>query len=712
MATALLAGCAKDGLNEEGNGYNPSAEDQILFVGGFSDNASTRTAFEEAVDGKYQLVWTRGDAIGIFTWQGSTANINQRATLLRTSDGQAQGVFLPDEPVAGEGEEAPALLELPESGSDEFLIYYPYADGTDINVDDVKIHSSIAELQSQDAASNKQIGRNGFSYGMATVNSADKKINFTLKHTMAYVRFVVSSTEFADYGVRSIQLVDRSGKAALSGDFTFDPETGTVAPVEGKTNPAAKISVEGTAFAALGGSTAELYLTVLPGDLSNSDLYAIVTFEDKDGASVTIPMALSKKGNLPAGSMTTIELSNVSAQDNAFAWYQPIEKRKLVDGWCYGSQNTFLVARSATEGKFTEFTFDVKARGDFSMVKEPKYYGIISSGDTGNNGLVCMPDGSASYVSVPEVSVNADYTVTVKVAPQSKNCGSSAYGVIAIYDADYNIIWSFMIWSYYEGDEPGDVEYPSTGYTLLDRNVGAKYSATHDMILQGGCTGAVFQWGRPTPFMYSNSNQTHYDKVAVTPETDLATVIAHPYWMYAGVSGTTPEGEAYSPAGDWKMDNHRNDMWGAVNKSANWYDPQVEGEKTIYDPCPEGYRVASGNLLNIVLSRGERNESNHTDITPADQVEFEKTSVLRYSIGAGVYDYWIYNFAHWGSSASWGNRAAGNSGYLYWANCTSVDPNRASILQGCYMSSGWSTANDAIRSHGFSVRCMKDEKGR
>ncbi|MCI2083206.1 MAG: fimbrillin family protein [Bacteroidales bacterium] len=702
-AVAILAsGCVNEGndivstLNNKGH---------VTLEGKFSQ-PDTKTVFGEADNGVYNLTWTRGDAIGIFTLSGTTANINQKATLFNASSGQAEGVFLPEE-VAADDTTGQLGLQIPETGSDQFLIYYPYVDGTDINVDDILIHSQIDEYQTQDAVNDKQIGKNGFSYGITTVSADTKKIDFTLTHAMAYIRFVVSSNEFSTYALKSVELFDKDGNAKLSGEFTFDPFTYAVTPVEGKTNPSAKVTADNDVFSVLGDDPGELYLTVLPCDLTNSNLYAVVTFEDSNNSSVSIPMQLTEKGNLPAGSMTTITLSNVSSSSNSFAWYEPDEPRALVDGWCYGAQNTYLVQRSPNEGEWTELTFDVKARGDFSKVEEPKYYGMISTGDVGNNGLVLLGNGN-KYESVPTTPVSDDYKITVKVAPESQNCGSSAYGVVSIYDADYKVIWTFMIQAYFSDDVPSDIEYPGTGFSLLDRNLGAKYSATKEGIENKGSFAAYFQWGRPVPFMWSNSNQTHYSQRYVTEDTDLETVISNPSIIFA----STPTGLDYTSNGDWKMGEHRLDMWGAVNKTDSWYDPEVSGEKTIYDPCPKGYRVASGEVLAQVKTKGERNEIDHTDITETDKIEFPSiASVVKYPLGDDKYDYWIYAGGHWGSNSSWGNRTTSNNrhAYLYWANCTSINSNRASVLEGCYFSSGWGTGDDAVRSQSFAVRCMKDE---
>jgi hypothetical protein len=45
---------------------------------------------------------------------------------------------------------------------------------------------------------------------------------------MAYVKFVVSSSELANYKLKSVTLYDRDGKTPLSGSFSCDVATGAV----------------------------------------------------------------------------------------------------------------------------------------------------------------------------------------------------------------------------------------------------------------------------------------------------------------------------------------------------------------------------------------------------------------------------------------------------------------------------------------------------
>jgi len=150
----------------------------------------------------------------------------------------------------------------------------------------------------------------------------------------------------------------------------------------------------------------------------------------------------------------------------------------------------------------------------------------------------------------------------------SNNQGNA---LIAAYDKSDNILWSWHIWSC--GTTPQDVSL-GNGVTILDRNIGAlnsswdvNTSGSYSSHLSSGC---YFQWGRKDPFVSrtnSATGQMAVDGTArniVSSAGTVAESIKHPTDFYA--AGSAP----------WTSDSQ-----------ATW-----AGEsKTIYDPCPAGYRV-------------------------------------------------------------------------------------------------------------------------
>ena len=179
---------------------------------------------------------------------------------------------------------------------------------------------------------------------------------------------------------------------------------------------------------------------------------------------------------------------------------------------------------------------------------------------------------------VPEVgaivsSVSyADGRVTFSTPGTLKNGNA----VIAVKYSNKNICWSWHIWvcEGYDPDATGQVYYGEAG-TMMDRNLGAT-SATPG---EAGSLGLLYQWGRKDPFLGSSSISSNALAASTItwPAAQSAvnygtvnTAISHPtLFIYPSSTQT-----------DWIYNGPNNTLWAA--------------EKTVYDPCPTGWKVPVG----------------------------------------------------------------------------------------------------------------------
>ena len=151
--------------------------------------------------------------------------------------------------------------------------------------------------------------------------------------------------------------------------------------------------------------------------------------------------------------------------------------------------------------------------------------------------------------------------------------------VIAAKDADGTILWSWHIWL---TDQPqGQVYYNNAG-TMMDRNLGATSATPGDV----GALGLLYQWGRKDPFLGSSSlssntlaNSTITWPSAVSSDSCNGTI------AYATAHPTT-----------FITYNRSNYDWyytGSLSTDdTRW--TTSETTKSIYDPCPAGWRVPDG----------------------------------------------------------------------------------------------------------------------
>lgn len=186
-----------------------------------------------------------------------------------------------------------------------------------------------------------------------------------------------------------------------------------------------------------------------------------------------------------------------------------------------------------------------------------------------------ISSGSGDVVGTPTVSGN-ELKVPVK--------GTLGNALVAICDASDKVLWSYHIWV----SESEDIQYTNSvagDFKLMGRNLGALSTQLKDQ----NSYGCFYQWGRKDPFprpvpltrptasdKYKNTNIELTPNAAATEENGtIGFTLSHPdtrlldasTWYKAGM----PEGVWGNPTG---------------NESSG------KGAKTIYDPCPEGYRVA------------------------------------------------------------------------------------------------------------------------
>lgn len=154
--------------------------------------------------------------------------------------------------------------------------------------------------------------------------------------------------------------------------------------------------------------------------------------------------------------------------------------------------------------------------------------------------------------------------------------------VVAVTDKDGKILWSWHIWAT-ATDPTADPDIVGS-FRVMNRNLGAftNSNATPEDAVRS--YGLYYQWGRKDPFVgpliwnstipqylyNSSSSAMHHTFTVSTAETgNVEYAIANPGTFIAG-----------------NADNSYN--WLASSNNALWN----VSSKTLYDPCPAGWRVA------------------------------------------------------------------------------------------------------------------------
>lgn len=148
--------------------------------------------------------------------------------------------------------------------------------------------------------------------------------------------------------------------------------------------------------------------------------------------------------------------------------------------------------------------------------------------------------------------------------------------LIAAKDADGNILWSWHIWF---TDQPSGQVYYNDAGTMMDRNLGATSATPRDV----GAFGLLYQWGRKDPFLsFASISGYSVVKSTISWPSEVSSNSNNGTIDYATAHPTT----IISSDGDW-----------CYTESSSADNPRwttSEMTKSIYDPCPVGWRVPDG----------------------------------------------------------------------------------------------------------------------
>jgi len=254
--------------------------------------------------------------------------------------------------------------------------------------------------------------------------------------------------------------------------------------------------------------------------------------------------------------------------------------------------------------------------------------------------------------------------------------------VIAVKDASGKILWSWHIWL---TDLPAGQEYDNSAGTMMDRNLGATSATPGDV----GALGLLYQWGRKDPFLGSSS---------ISGSTEAASTIEWPSSV-GSTSETGTIGYAVSHPTTFITCNTANKDW-YYKDTENIDDTRwtiSESEKSIYDPCPAGWRVPDGGEEGI-WSKAKGSSSDYkrnydsTDLGMNFSGEFGTDLTIWYP-AAGCRGYEggsLYNVGE--SGDYWSATPLGSSAFtLYF-----------------YKSGSVSSLHYYYRADGYSVRCIQE----
>lgn len=160
--------------------------------------------------------------------------------------------------------------------------------------------------------------------------------------------------------------------------------------------------------------------------------------------------------------------------------------------------------------------------------------------------------------------------------------------------SDDVILWSWHIWI---TDQPEGQVYFNNAGTMMDRNLGATSATPKDI----GAFGLLYQWGRKDPFLGTSSLTLNNETIALSTLTWPAFVISNTETGTIAYSVANPTTfiayNKYGNDSDPTNNANNNDWFYSADSSTD--NTRWSVNKTIYDPCPVGWRVPDGGETGI-----------------------------------------------------------------------------------------------------------------
>ena len=465
-------------------------------------------------------------------------------------------------------------------------------------------------------------------------------------------------------GVESIKSITFTGKDAngdfmyVSGDFVVEMNDDTPSIIAGAKSQLTahsletykSVTLECEEPVQLNESEATPFYFVLPPATYESFIITILTEDGKlmmkEG---TKPLTIKRSDVQPTADLAYVESVSINLSENGIA-------------------NCYIVPQAGL------YSFNAKAigNGEFGLVEGATFHTRNTAISPVSAELLwCDSEGAITGISYDESNGQITFIAT----------GAEGNAVIAAKDSEGNIIWSWHIWM---TDQPAEHLYKnSTGqYLVLDRNLGAtradRGSGENDW---KEAQGLAYQWGRKDPFTRNRYEEGMSDQnAAYRVSLDLVSVettIKNPDMFYGS-------GHSF-----W-IDEYNDVLWS-------------DYMKTIYDPCPVGYRVAYGNVWR--------------SFTKTEDDIYGEYS--KYNISGGYDNGW--NFIYDGTSTAyypqtweidrWGNPNENN--YInIWSSVNHTDT-QSKVFRTYYYTESDSHVliddHNQDQTYGHMIRCIKED---
>ncbi len=292
-------------------------------------------------------------------------------------------------------------------------------------------------------------------------------------------------------------------------------------------------------------------------------------------------------------------------------------------------------------------------------------------------------DNNLSYMSISDDKIDKNGYFTFYVDRLAK--GNL---ILAAYNPEGVILWTWHIWF---TDKPADKR--SGNYALMDRFLGATFAPA---IGAGSVNfnndnerlatyGFYYQWGRKDPlvgppgvssgsesvsgsnsrssvyWVYDHNNNTWSEKNSIELDGSrpgVAAVVKAPMKFYYGSAQALDGGQWIAPS---ERDGRTNTaMWGYAVEG---YDTGQSFSKTMWDPCPPGYRTPLHHVWYYSSTYSYAGAENQGEVRLSNELDFDAEGRGMVT-NKNYFDKMWYPFAGYRSPTTGGYVDVGSDGYM------------------------------------------------
>ena len=373
------------------------------------------------------------------------------------------------------------------------------------------------------------------------------KINITLD-------FLVSPASMAE----TIREAWKAGRNVISAylRYTKSPETRA-------TSPAIPLNVTSVSISETG---------VLQINIEESETHSVGNGEWHKEFESVLYLQFSDGNNDIVSDFITVQTyyDDLSRMDKAIITDEFIELSPIKEGECR-TANSYIISKSGLYSFKAYKGNSQELAGSLTTENHPM--GKIESTE-----ILWETFGTATKPVDGELIRSVGYHAE-SIYFRTSNEFHEGNAVIAVKDANGKILWSWHIWL---TDKPLEQVYYNNAGTMMDRNLGAISATPGDV----GSLGLLYQWGRKDPFLGSSS---------VSSKTTAKSTNVWPSDVSSGITTGTIMYSISNPM-TYISGNNENDDWyytgNSFTDNSRW--STLGKPKSIYDPCPAGWRIPDG----------------------------------------------------------------------------------------------------------------------